>query len=124
MDRDLKKILLVEDEKYVIERIKDMLEKYNFSIDIASESKKAREFLNYPYNIVITSVYVYGITSLEVNKLAHDKNKDVLVIVTTNLSNIDIATKTVKEGAFDYVIKPRDLEKIESLVKVYLITKN
>jgi two-component system response regulator PilR (NtrC family) len=123
MDRTLRKLLVVEDEAYVVERVKGMLKKYNFSIDFASEAKKAKELLLNPYDVVITSVYVYGITSLEINKLAHDKNKDALVIVTTNLSNIDLAQKTVKEGAFDYVIKPQELEKIESLVKVYLITK-
>jgi two-component system response regulator HydG len=119
----LKKILIIEDEIYVVERIKSMIEKYNFSYDVASEAKKARELLLNHYDIVITSVYVYGITSLEINKLAHDKNKDVLVIVTTNLSNIDLAQKTVKEGAFDYVIKPQELEKIESFIKFYLLTK-
>ena len=123
MALDLKRVLIVEDEIYVVERIKSILEKYNFLIDVAQDAKKAKELLLNPYDIVITSVYVYGITSLEINKIAYERNKDVFVIVVTNISNLDIASKTVKEGAFDYIIKPQDLEKIESFIKIYMMTK-
>jgi DNA-binding NtrC family response regulator len=66
---------------------------------------------------------LYGITAIEVNHIARAKNKDVCVIVLSDLSTVDIAQKAVKEGAFDYVLKPQDIEKVESLIKLYAISK-
>jgi DNA-binding NtrC family response regulator len=125
MDKLVKKVLVVEDESYIVERIREILKKFeNVNFYFVDSAKLAREKLETgEWDIVITDVFIYGITSLEVNKLAHGKNSDECVIVLTSTSSLDIAQKTVKEGAFDYVLKPEDIERIESLLKIYLLIK-
>ncbi|MEF3279356.1 MAG: response regulator [Elusimicrobiota bacterium] len=125
LDRMVKKLLFIEDELYVIERVCQMVKKYeDIKIEHVSDAKVAREkLLLLPYDIVITDAFIYGLTALEVNKLAHDKNPDVCVIVICQNSTMDIASKSIKEGAFDYVLKPQDIEKIESLLKLYFLAR-
>jgi len=125
VDRLVKKLLLIEDDVYAIERIKKICEKFDFlSVETVSDYKKAREKLElWKWDIVITDSFLYGITAIEVNHIARAKNKDVCVIVLSDLSTVDIAQKAVKEGAFDYVLKPQDIEKVESLIRLYAISK-
>lgn len=124
MDR-MVKLLFVEDEPYVIERVNAILKKFDgIEVTHADNQKAVREKLETEvYDIVISDVFIYGISVLEINSLAHEKNPDVCVIVITGASNVDIAEKAVKEKAFDYVIKPPEIEKIESLIKLYLLTR-
>ncbi len=118
-------ILLIEDEVYVIERVKSIVSKFNnLKLEVVTDFKNAREKLEtFNWDVVITSVFIYGLSSLEVLSMLKNKNKDGCVIVLTGISTVDVAKKTVLEGAFDYVIKPQDIERVESLLKIYLISK-
>lgn len=119
------KVLLIEDEVYVIERVKKMLEKYNnITLNVSSDYKTAKEnLMNNSWDIVISTTFLYGISVLEINHLAREKNKDVCVIITTGLSTITLAERAVKEGAFAVVLKPAELDKIDSFVKLYLVSR-
>jgi DNA-binding NtrC family response regulator len=124
MDR-MVKLLFIEDEPYVTERVNAILNKYkNIEIIHVDNEKAVREKLETEvYDVIISDVFIYGISVLEINSLAHQKNPDVCVIVITGSSSIDIAEKAVKEKAFDYVVKPPEIEKIDSLIKLYLLTR-
>jgi len=124
MDR-LVRTLLIEDELYAIERITQILKEYNFiEFEIVSDCKKAKEKLELTnWDIVITTTFIYGLSAAEVNHIAKEKNKEVCVIVISGLSSVDIAQKCVREGAFDYVLKPQDIERLRSLIKIYVMSK-
>jgi len=116
------KVLIIEDIDYIKERINSYLSNIK-DIDIkeVSESARVREFLKTEsFDIIITEVYVKGISALEINHLAHQKNPDCCVIIITTIDNADIAQKAVKEGAFDFIIRPAQLEKLEKLIKLYI----
>lgn len=124
MDR-LVRTLLIEDELYAIERITQILKEYNFiEFEVVSDCKKAKEKLELTnWDIVITTTFIYGLSAAEVNHIAKEKNKEVCVIVISGLSSVDIAQKCVREGAFDYVLKPQDIERLRSLIKIYVMSK-
>lgn len=124
MDGLVKKIILIDDESYVYERVVQIIKKYNVEFDYIDNAKQAKEkLIASSYDVVITEAFIYGLTSLEVNKLAHDKNPNVCVIVLSRLSTLDIAHKTLKEGAFAFLIKPSEIDKLESLIDLYFISK-
>lgn len=124
MDGLVKKIILIDDEPYVYDRVSHIIKKYKIDIEYVNNSKQAKEkLIAGSYDLVITEAFIYGLTSLEVNKLAHDKNPDVCVIVLSRLSTLDVAQKTVKEGAFAFLVKPPEIDKLESLIDLYFISK-
>jgi len=47
----------------------------------------------------------------------------VCVIVVTGIDNVDLAEKALKEGAFDYTIKPPSLEKLKNILKLLKMIK-
>ncbi|MCX7905343.1 MAG: response regulator [Elusimicrobiales bacterium] len=124
MDRVVN-ILLISDEVYVKNKISSMFgDRNEFVLDIMDNAKMARESLmTKNYDIVITDAMIWGLTSLEVIKILKDRKIYSCVIVLADLTTAEIAQKTVKEGAFGYIIKPPELDKVESYVKLYKLTK-
>lgn len=120
-----KQLLLIEDEGYVINRINEILAKFQeFETVYADNGDTARKILEEKsFDLVITDIYVHGISGLEIVHKAREKNPNVCVIIITGLDNTDLANKALKEGAFDYIIKPPQIDKIENLLKLYLLVK-
>ena len=118
-----KQLLFIEDEGYVIERINEILADFpKFEITYAENSKTARELLeNQKFDIVISDIYIHGISGLEVLHKAKEKNSDICVIIIANADATDLAEKALKEGAFDYILKPPGIEKLSNILK--LLTK-
>ncbi len=120
-----KQLLLIEDEGYVIDRINQILAKFQeFETVHADTGELARKILEEKsFDMVITDVYVQGISGLEIVYKAKEKNPNVCAIIITGLDNTDLANKALKEGAFDYIIKPPQIDRIENLLKLYLLVK-
>lgn len=124
MDR-MVKILLISDEDYVKERIKNIFSDEKIIIEILDNSKLAKESLiSVDYDIVITDAVIWGLTSLEVMSILKDKKNIPCVIVLSDLATLDIAQSSLKSGAFAFVIKPQELERIKSYVELYMFTRN
>jgi len=121
----LKKLLLVEDEGYVIDRVQEILKGFpQFSVRQLSDGKAARDLLKEePFDVVIADIYVNGISGLELLHHAKTKNKDACVIFITGLHNADLAAKALKEGAFDFVVKPPDLSRLANILKLVTLVK-
>ncbi|NLI10412.1 MAG: response regulator [Elusimicrobia bacterium] len=119
------KILLIEDMPHVAERIRNSLKNLGLAESaFADNAKKAREFLQTSaFDMVICEVSLKGISCLEMSHLARSKNKHCCVIIITSLENSDIAEKAVKEGAFDFIIRPAQMDKLDNLIKLYLAVK-
>ena len=117
--------LIISDEIYVQERVGDILKKKNISFEISDNKKVAKDLLmSKDYDIVIADSLIWGLTSLEINKILKDKKTSTCLIVMADLATLDLAEKTVKDGAFGYVLKPSDIERISSYVDLYLLTRS
>ncbi len=122
---DRKQLLLIEDEGYVVSRITEMLEAFPwFEVTRVDDAERARALLDEkPFDVVITDIYLRGASGLEFSHKARARNKDTCVIVITGIDNAELAEKAVKEGAFDFVIKPPGLERIAGLLKMYSLVR-
>lgn len=120
-----KQLLLIEDEGYVLDRINQILVKFQeFETVYTDNGDSARKILEEKsFDMVITDIYVQGISGLEILYKAREKNPNVCAIIITGLDNTDMANKALKEGAFDYIIKPPQIDRIENLLKLYLLVK-
>ncbi|HAT71539.1 MAG TPA: hypothetical protein DCS63_01830 [Elusimicrobia bacterium] len=120
-----KQILFIEDEGYVIERVTELLAAFpHFEVTHSGDAKLVRRLLeDRPFDIVITDIYLRGASGLEFSFKAREKNKDACVIIIAGLDNADMAAKAVREGAFDFVIKPPGLERITSILKMVTLVR-
>jgi len=121
-----KKLLFIEDEGYVIARVDSILKNFpQFETTKASKAADARALLEKsgPFDIVITDIYLEGVSGLELAHKARQANKDVCVILITGIDNTDLAAKALKEGAMDFVIKPPGLERLASMLKLVTLVK-
>lgn len=117
--------MFIEDEGYVIDRVQEILKGFpQFSVVHSGTGEEARKLLaENAYDAVITDIYVRGVSGLELLHHAKEKNKDVCVIIITGVDNADIAAKALKEGAFDFVIKPPALDRLSNILKLLTLVK-
>ena len=120
-----KRLLFIEDEGYVIDRVQEILKDFpQFEVTLAGAGEEARKLLKETaYDLVITDIYVRGVSGLELLHHAKEKNKETCVIIITGVDNADIAAKALKEGAFDFVVKPPALDRIASILKLVTLLK-
>lgn len=120
-----KNLLLIEDEGYVIDRVNEILNNFpQFDVSRINDAEKARKLLEEKnFDIVITDIYLKGASGLEFSFKAREKNKDACVIIITGLDNADMASKAVKEGAFDFIIRPPGLERLTNILKMVTLVR-
>jgi len=120
-----KQVLFIEDEGYVVDRVNEILAAFpHFEVTHCDDAKLVRRLLeDRSFDIVITDIYLRGASGLEFSFKAREKNKDVCVIIITGLDNADMASKAVREGAFDFVVKPPGLERITNILKMVTLVR-
>lgn len=117
------KVFIISDEEYVKYRVGEIIDKLNLKYEISGNAQQVREKLTEGYDIVISDALIWGMTAIEVVDIARKHNPNVCVIVMSDLATSDIAEKSLKNGAFAYVLKPQEIERIKTYVELYLITR-
>ncbi|MBI4803225.1 MAG: response regulator [Elusimicrobia bacterium] len=121
----MKKLLFIEDEGYVIERVNEILNDFpQFEITRSGNGEEARRLLeDRAFDVVVTDIYMRGVSGLELLYKARQKNEEVCVIIITGLESADLAAKALKEGALDFVIKPPGLDRLANILKLVTLVK-
>ena len=68
------------------------------------------------YNLVLSDVRMPGMSGLELLKEARQKSRDTLFILMTAYGTVPSAVEAMKEGAYDYLTKPLDMQRLRALV--------
>jgi len=120
-----KQLLFLEDEGYVVDRVNDILKDFpQFEVTNCGDAQLARKLLSErPFDVVITDIYLRGVSGLELLFKAREKNPDAGVIIIAGLDNVELATKALKEGALDFVMKPPGLERLANILKLLSLVK-
>src|SRR6266849_5838349 len=112
------RLLVVEDDPGVRTTIVTCLELEGYEVDAASSTKEAIERLaaaSYP--IVITDIYIDDRTGLDVLEAARRKDPGCSVILMTARGTMETVMAATKGGAFDYIAKPFELDRMLETVK-------
>jgi len=118
-----KTILIVDDEPKNIQIIKDLLEFEGHHVLIAENGREALSLIEKtPMDLVITDYEMPIMDGFELLKLLSRGYSDLPVIMITGQyrADMDKAIATLKEGAYDYLIKPVDLSKLRRAVTMAL----
>ena len=107
------KILVIDDEKSIRDTLKEILEYENHKVDIAEDGEVGLEqFKNNKYDIVLLDIKMPKKDGIEVLEDIFSVATDVPVIMISGHGNIDTAVESIKKGAYDFIEKPLDLNRL------------
>jgi two-component system, NtrC family, nitrogen regulation response regulator NtrX len=113
-----KSVLVVDDEETIRVSLKRMLEKENFQVETAENGSMAlKKLANYPHDIILIDIMMDDVSGIELLKNIREKFSNIPVLLMTGYASIDSATKAVRLGASDYILKPCSKKKILSSIK-------
>ncbi|MBI4594758.1 MAG: diguanylate cyclase [Candidatus Tectomicrobia bacterium] len=112
------KILVVDDELDMRDLLYDILSQSGYEVETAESGEDALMKLDAPgkFQILITDIYMPGISGLELLSKAKRIDKWLEVIVITGFGSIETAVEAMRKGAFDYVNKPVHMEHLKVIV--------
>src|SRR4030081_67625 len=112
------RLLVVEDDPGVRTTIVTCLELEGYTVDAASSTKEAIDRLTASsYPIVISDIYIDDRTGLDVLEAARRKAPACSVILMTARGTMETVMAATRGGAFDYIAKPFDLDRMVETVK-------
>src|SRR5579864_8916467 len=112
------RLLVVEDDPGVRTTIVTCLELEGYAVDAASSTKEAIDRLSASsYPIVISDIYIDDRTGLDVLEAARRKDPSCSVILMTARGTMETVMAATRGGAFDYIAKPFDLDRMLETVK-------
>ncbi len=109
----MSKILVVDDERSIRNTLKDILEYEKYEVDLAEDGQKALEKIgSAEYDIILCDIKMPGLDGIEVLERLTEQTPDTPVVMISGHGNIDTAVESIKKGAFDYIEKPLDLNRL------------
>jgi DNA-binding NtrC family response regulator len=107
------RILVVDDEDYMREVVRQALEHAGFDVDEAADGKAAVAMLRkFPYNVIITDLRLPGLAGEIILEDALSLFPETIVILMTGFGNIQSAVEAIRKGAYDYLPKPFQLAEL------------
>jgi two-component system, NtrC family, nitrogen regulation response regulator NtrX len=109
----MSKILVIDDERSIRNTLKDILEYEKYEVDLAEDGKKGLEMVKQTeYDIILCDIKMPGMDGIEVLEQMNTLAPDSPVVMISGHGNIDTAVESIKKGAYDFIEKPLDLNRL------------
>ena len=106
-------ILVVDDERSIRNSLKEVLEYENHKVELAVDGPEALEmFSKNKYDIILCDIKMPKMDGIEVLEKVLEISQDATIIMISGHANIDTAVEAIKKGAFDFIEKPLDLNRL------------
>jgi len=106
-------ILIIDDEKSIRKTLSEILSYEGYKIDEAGDGEEGlKRFREKTYEVVLCDIKMPKLDGIEFLERAKESNPDVPIIMISGHGNIDTAVEAVKKGAYDYISKPPDLNRL------------
>ncbi len=106
-------ILIIDDEKSIRKTLAEILSFEGYKIDEASDGEEGiAKYSKHNYCAVLCDIKMPKLDGIEFLEKAKEINADVPIIMISGHGNLDTAVDAVKKGAFDYISKPPDLNRL------------
>jgi two-component system nitrogen regulation response regulator NtrX len=118
-------ILIIDDEKAIRKTLSEILSFEGYQIDEAGDGEEGlKKFKEKSYDVVLCDIKMPKIDGIEFLQKAGQSNADVPIIMISGHGNIETAVEAVKTGAFDYISKPPDLNRLLITIRNAMDRKN
>ena len=106
-------ILIIDDEKAIRKALTEILSAEGYRTEEAGDGEEGlKKFKERSYDVVLCDIKMPKLDGIEFLQKATESNADVPVIMISGHGNIETAVDAVKKGAFDYISKPPDLNRM------------
>lgn len=107
------KILVIDDEKSIRSTLREILEYEKFEVDDAEDGKAGLDMVKQnDYDVVLCDIKMPKMDGTEVLEKILESDKNPSVVMISGHGSIDTAVDAIKQGAFDYIAKPLDLNRL------------
>jgi two-component system, NtrC family, nitrogen regulation response regulator NtrX len=109
----MSKILVIDDEKAIRNTLKEVLEYEKYEVDLAEDGTSGIDlFSANSYDVVLCDIKMQKMDGIEVLQKLMDISSVTPVIMISGHGNIDTAVEAIKKGAYDFLEKPLDLNRL------------
>lgn len=106
-------ILIVDDEKAIRKTLAEILSYEGYKIDEAADGEEGlKKFNANQFDVVLCDIKMPKMDGLEFLEKARQVNEDIPIIMISGHGNIETAVEAVKKGAYDFISKPPDLNRM------------
>lgn len=107
------KILVIDDERSIRNTLKDILEFEKHKVSLAENGKQGLEIAqNEAFDLIFSDIKMPEIDGIELLTLLKEREIEVPIVMISGHGTIDTAVECIKKGAFDFIEKPIDLNRL------------
>ena len=115
--REPAKVLVVDDEESVVVTIKAILELDGYDVLTATSATLARQLVRqHDLDLVLTDLRLEDGDGLDVLRAVRERSADTVTIMLTGYASLESAIQAIRAGAYDYLVKPSEVEELRSTV--------
>ncbi len=119
------KILVIDDEKSIRNTLKEILEYEHHSVDVAADGIEGLSIIGgNKFDVVFCDIKMPKMDGIEVLEKITQLSPDSPVVMISGHGNIETAVEAIKKGAFDFIEKPLDLNRILITIRNAMDKKN
>ena len=112
------KILIIDDERSIRNSMKEILADEGYEVDVAENGVQGCEMADKEkYNVIFCDIKMPGMDGMEVLDKLVEMGIESAVVMISGHGDIDTAVECIKKGAFDFIQKPLDLNRILITIK-------
>jgi len=112
-----KKLLIVDDEKYITQLLSELLES-DYTVDSAADGIQAfNKIKNEKFDLMLTDINMPNLDGLQLLRLVRESHPDTVVIMMSGLATTDNVIDALNSGAAYFLKKPFKIEEIHKIIK-------
>jgi signal transduction histidine kinase/DNA-binding response OmpR family regulator len=112
------RVLVVDDEPSVADVCREFLSGEGYQVTVAASGEEALRLIpTLAPDVILTDINLPGVSGLEVMRHARSADPDACIIVVTGYASTASAIDALRQGAYEYVTKPFDLDAVQKIVK-------
>ena len=117
----MSRILVIDDEQSIRNSLKEVLEYEKYEVDLATEGREGLEmFEKNQYDVVLCDIKMPKMDGVEVLEATKKIKPEIPFVMISGHGDLETAVNTMKSGAFDYISKPPDLNRLLNTVRIAL----
>ncbi len=115
--REQPKVLVVDDEESVVVTIKAILQLDGYNVATTTSGVQARKMVReVEYDLVLTDLRLEDGDGLDVLKAVRESYPETVTIMLTGYASLESAIQALRAGAYDYLVKPSEVEELRATV--------
>ncbi len=112
------RILIIDDDELVCRTLHKVLTRYEYVVEYCLEGESAiNKVQTFSPDLILLDIYLTSVNGLDILKELQKQFFNIPVIMITGYSDVNIAVRAMKLGAYDFLLKPVDIDQLKLLVE-------